>query len=101
MTETYDLTNPNKPTIDKDPNATLDYSESWAAWLALAQDTLLSASVLADAPLVVMGPPTIANGIVTAILSGGTAGQTHRVTFTIVTASRTDQRSIYLRMRER
>ena len=104
MIETYDLTNPDKPTINKDPGATLDYAENWGAWLALAGDALASATVVAEEPLVVLGAPTLINGVVTAIITGGTPGKLHRVTFSIITVGppvRIDQRSIYLRVRER
>ena len=99
MIETYDLTNPAKPTIGKDPQAVLDYAENWTAWLAAVNDTLASVSVVAESPLVVFGVATFVGGVVTAIIGGGLAGRIHRVTFTIVTtAGRTDQRSIYLRV---
>ena len=102
MIETYDLTNPAKPTIGKDPQAVLDYSENWTEWLAASNDTLASVSVEAESPLVVFGAATFIGGVVTAIIGGGLAGKLHRVTFTILTTSgRTDQRSIYLRGRER
>lgn len=99
MIETYDLSNPLKPTIGKDPDAVLDYSENWAAWLAQITDTILSVTVDAESPLIVQGEPTFGGGVVSAMIGGGTLGKTHRVTFTIFTAgSRKDQRSIYLRM---
>lgn len=102
MIETYDLSNPDKPTINKDPQAVLDYGRRWNAWLALANDTILSASVAADAPLQVQGDVTVGDGVVSAMIGGGTPGQTHRVTFTVNTSSgRTDQRSIFLRIKDR
>ena len=102
MIDTYDLTNPSKPTIDKDPQAVLDYAENWTAWLSAVNDTLASVSVVVELPLVMFGAATFIGGVVTAIIGGGLAGKLHRVTFTILTTSgRTDQRSIYLRGRER
>ena len=102
MIETYDLTNPERPTIVKDPDATLDYSQRWTEWLAMVSDSIISASVQADAPLIVVGGAEIDGGIVSAMISGGTPLQVHRVTFTIVTSGgRTDQRSLFLRIRQR
>lgn len=102
MIETYDLTNPEKPTIVKDPQAVLDYSASWAAWLAGVNDTLVSAAVTAETPLVVQGDVTFSAGVVTAMIGGGALNKLHRVTFSIFTAAgRADQRSIYLRVRDR
>ena len=102
MIETYDLTNPSKPTIGKDPEAVLDYSENWAAWLAGVNDTLLTVTVAVELPLVLFGAATFDGGVVTAIIGGGVAGRIYRVTFSITTVGgRTDQRSIYLRVWQR
>ena len=98
----YELTDPRKPTIDKDANATLDYSQSWTAWLAKVSDTIATVVVVADEPLLVEDDPDIAAGVVTAYISGGTVGAVHKVTFKITTAGgRKDQRSIYLRIYNR
>lgn len=102
MIDTYDTSNTDRPTIIKDPQAVLDYAQDWAAWLQAAGDTLASATVDAEASLVTQGPPTIDAGTISVMVGGGTPGKTHRLTFTVVTAGgRTDQRSVYLRIKDR
>ena len=98
---TYDLTNPLRPTILKDPLANLDYSFDWTAWLAaIGGDTIAAVVALgADAPSVTLGSPLVAGGVVTVFIAGGTLGLTHRITCAIRTVGgRTDERSIYLKM---
>jgi hypothetical protein len=46
MTDTYDLTNPVKPTITKDPDATLDYTFDWTDWLDDIYDNIAPPPVL-------------------------------------------------------
>lgn len=105
----FDVTNPTKPSIFKDPNAVLDYTWDWTAWLASASDptdTIVSKvlSVVSPAEGVVVDSSAIvgASKMVTAWISGGNAGKTVQVTCRITTAGgRTDDRSIYLKIRER
>lgn len=99
MTETYDTTNPDQPTIDKDPDAVLDYSWNWEGWLN--GDTISSRTITADSGITVDSSQVVGD-VVTAILSGGTVGKTHRVRCRIVTAAGlTEDRSIFLRIVER
>lgn len=96
---TFDTTDPANPTIDKDPDATLDYSWDWSTWLD--GDTISSRSFVVDTGLTVVSSQEVA-GVVTAFISGGTAGQLLRATCRIVTAlGRTDDRSIVLKIVER
>ena len=103
MITTFDLSNPDKPTIDKAMGAELDYSERWTAWLALCETTMVSATVTVEAPLVVIDLPFIDDGVVSVRLGGGgPVGKVHRALFSILTADgRRDERSIYLRMKAR
>ena len=99
---TYDLTDPTRPTILKDPDATLDYVWDWTAWLAEIADTISTITITQETG----GPTTVSSshvsGLVTAFISGGTLGATHQVICKIVTAGgRTEERSIYLKMRVR
>lgn len=99
-TETYDLTNPAKPTIKKDPNAVLDYSIDLTDWLTAVSDTLQTLSVTGDG--VVIDSSSIAGSLVTAWISGGTAGATATATFRFTTVDgRTDDRTIWLKIKER
>jgi hypothetical protein len=93
----------DKPTILHDPDANLDYSEDWSAWLAeiVGGDTIADALILPESPLV-LGSQSISGGVVTAWISGGEAGNTYRVVFRITTAAgRIDDRSIYLKVKDR
>lgn len=98
--ETYDLTNPAKPTITKDPNAVLDYSLDLATWLTDVSDTLASLSVTASGCTV--NSSTISGTKCIAWISGGVAGETATATFRFTTTGgRTDDRTIYLKIKER
>jgi hypothetical protein len=84
--------------IPKDPNAVLDYSWNWATWLG--SDTIANYTVTVDG--VTKDSDTRATAVVTAWLSGGTAGQTATATCRVVTtAGRTDDRTIHLDVEER
>lgn len=89
-----------KATITKDPDATLDYAIDLSAWLADITDTLLGLSVTGDG--VTIDSSSIVGQTCVAWISGGTVGQTATATFRFTTAGgRTDDRTIYLRIRER
>lgn len=108
MTDTYDLTNPDKPKIVKDANAVLDYPFNWAEWLDDISDVIASAAVIADAGITLdtTAPHTLGYIIVgqrvTVWLSGGTVNTTYRVTCRVTTVGgRTDDRSIFVKIKER
>lgn len=88
-------------TIDKDPNAVLDYSFDWAThWLATGET--ISTHTITVASGLTKDSDSESNGIVTVWLSGGTAGTEYAVACKIATsASRTDERTIYVRVKER
>lgn len=105
-----------KYSILKDPNAKLDYSLDWADWLDF-DDTIASLSIIADTVNVVSSgftniaaaPATgsvaaiVKANVTTAIVSGGTVGSTHSLTFriTTVSGSRIEDRTVYLKIKER
>lgn len=101
--ETYNLANPARPTIAKDPNAVLDYSWDWGEWLAPLSDAIASFQVLIGPGGTLNVDSTLRVGaVVTAILSGGTLGATESATCRIVTAGgRTDDRTIWLKIMQR
>lgn len=92
---------PAKPTILKDPNALLDYSFNWAAYLAPIGDTISSAVFVLSEGLVQTNSffSTTAAAV---WVTGGTVGTTARVTCRITTTSgRVDDRSVFLKIVER
>lgn len=105
MTTTF--TEGDKPTIDKDPNAVLDYVFNWAEWLATTGDTIASASIIINdgvASALTLDTKTNTPTSVTAWLSGGVVGTKVKVTCRITTVSspaRNEDRSVYVKVKER
>lgn len=85
---------------EKDPQALLDYSIDWSAWLAEG-DSIASLTVLQSAGIVV--PAQGIRGAVTAVMvGGGDDGTDEEVTLRILTSQgRTDDRTIKLLIRNR
>jgi hypothetical protein len=83
--------------IDKDPEATLDYTIDWTNWMP-ASDTISTSSFAITSPAGDSDPITVdsnsnTNYKATAVLTGGTAGNIYTVTNTIVTTNNiTDRR---------
>ena len=88
-------------TFTKDPDAVLDYSVDWSAWLA--GDEISSSEWLLEQGAViekVTGTSTTTK--TTVWLRGGQAGTTYLVTNRIVTTGgRTDDRTISVKVEER
>lgn len=95
----YDTTKPLKPTIQKDPNAVLDYSIDLAAWLGtdtLAEVTGIVVGCILDRPASIQGTKVVA------WISGGTVGIPASVTFHFITTTgREDNRTLYFKMVEK
>lgn len=86
--------------FDKDPNAVLDYLWDWSDWLA-ASETISTAVFTVPAGLTLSSQSNTTT-TATVFLSGGTVGAGYQVTLRITTnQGRTEDRSIYLRCRER
>jgi hypothetical protein len=88
----------------KDPNAVLDFAFDWndstSPWLA-TNETISSHTVTVETGIT-KDSDSEAAGKVTVWLSGGTAGTTYNVACRIVTsASRTDERTIKIRVLQR
>lgn len=86
----------------KDPNARLDYTIDWTAWLAGNGDTISGATV-PDPPsgLTVTTPLTWTSTQTTVWISGGTAGSSYDVTVHITTTGgRQDDRTITISCKE-
>lgn len=98
----WDTSNAEKPTGIKDPNAVLDYPVSFAAWLSDVADTYASHSVIIASGSIVCDSSTQSAGVITPIISGGTVGETASFTIRITTtAGRVDDRTFYLKIKER
>lgn len=89
----------NTTRMVKDPDAVLDYQIDWSSWLATGE-TISSSDWVVQTGIT---ETSASNTTTTATiwLSGGTAGVTYTVTNRIVTtASRTNDRSLYITVRE-
>lgn len=93
-------------TYQHDPDAVLPYTVDWSAWLDSftgTTPTIASHVIEADAGVTVESS-TNDDTSVTAVISGGTAGEDYEVTFRAVLSSGPpyqDDRTIHLRVRER
>lgn len=90
-------------TFTKDPDAVLDYACDWSAWLSgdtIASSTWTVPDGLTEGTGDYESTHTATEALVW--LSGGTAGRTYAVTNRITTTEgREDERTIYVRVRER
>jgi len=87
----------------KDPQSTLDYGIDITAWLADAQDSLLSFSITptvgSDITVHAVG---LVGELMAAMISGGTVGASNAALFDFTTVNgRHDQRTIYFQIEER
>lgn len=88
------------PRFLKDPDATLDYTFDWSAWLN-GGDTITGSSWIVPAGVTV-GTDTHTGQRATAFISGGTLGATYSCVNRIVTANGlTDDRTLILVVVER
>lgn len=102
-TDTFSEVGQPRPWIAKDPDAVLDYSFDWGAWLAEGE---LISSYVVTVDGVTLNSHARSVDVVTAWVSGGTPdpGETASITCKVTTDSvpaRTEQRTIYLKIRER
>ncbi len=90
-----------KPTIDKDPNAVLDYTIDFTDWCDAQSDTIASHTIAVSGCTI--GPLGSSHDSkkVTVWISGGTVGTQASATATVVTAAgRTDDRTIYFKIKQ-
>jgi len=100
-TDTYDVSNPAKPTILKDPDAVLDYTFDWTLYLDDIADTISSRTVIVPTGMTKVSDSIVGKTVVV-WLSGGTSGSKYQITCRIVTAGgRTDDRSIFIKIKDR
>jgi hypothetical protein len=92
--------------IEKDPYSVLDYSLDWTNWMP-AGDTITSITVTAetisgDSSPLTIDSTTNTSYIVTANISGGTAGNIYNIEFKIVTTNGLrDSRNFRIKVLER
>ena len=86
----------------KDPDAVLDYRFDWSDWLETG-DTIATRTITASTGITVDSSSiTDSSTSVTVWLSGGTVGATYDIACLVVTsASRTDERTVSVRVLER
>lgn len=86
--------------FEKDPNAILDWLFDWSDWLHDGE-TIVSTTVTPASGITVNSTSHSDTGVVV-FLAGGSAGSVYRVSCLITTSqSRTDERSINVRVVER
>jgi hypothetical protein len=101
-TETYSTVGIKRPSILKDPDATLDYTFDWTEWLDEGEN-IAAISVTVEGGIV-LESAALAGAFVTAWVSGGIANEKALVTCQVTTSHvppRIDQRSIWLLVVER
>lgn len=101
-TDTYVISpTSGKATIKKDPNAILDYTWDWTAYLALITDTIASVTFVLSSGITKVSS-SFTSTKVTAFLSGGVVGAAEYATCRIVTTGgRTDDRTIYFKIADK
>jgi hypothetical protein len=96
-----DQDNGGRPTVDKDPNAVLDYQWDLSAWLA--RDGNSVASYTLNAVGVTVDSHGESAGVITAWVSGGQVGSPASVTCRVTTSStppRVDDRTLWFNIME-
>lgn len=103
----WTLSDPKKPRGLKDPDATIDITFDWSAWLNDISADPNNPVTISDVTFTVNGVSSVgsfSNGTqVTVFVSGGTPGSAATVAClitTLTTPSRTDERTIYLDIAE-
>lgn len=92
--------------IDKDPEATLDYSIDWTNWMPTS-DTINTSTWAVTSPAGDSDPITVSSDsetsyVATAVLTGGTAGNSYTITNTIATNNNiTDRRNFRIFVKAR
>lgn len=106
MSDTF-IASSGKYSIVKDPDAVLDYVFDWTAWLDAVSDTIATKDVVVTsgalpASSIAVNASSISGKAVVAWVSGGQAGETASLRCRITTTGgRTDDRTVYLRIKER
>jgi hypothetical protein len=101
MSDTSFVLRAGKPTIEKDPNARLDYTADFTKWLDAMTDALQS-HVVTNVVGVTVDSSLIVGKTVVVWVTGGTVGSAGSVTVRVTTVGgRTDDRTMYFKIKER
>ncbi|QDP62449.1 MAG: hypothetical protein Unbinned3585contig1000_17 [Prokaryotic dsDNA virus sp.] len=92
--------------IEKDPYAVLDYSLDWTNWMptgdTISSITVTAQTITGDASALAIDSSSNTNYIVTATISGGTAGNIYNVEYKMITANGLrDSRNFRIKVLER
>lgn len=92
--------------IEKDPYAVLDYTLDWENWMpsgeVISAITVTAETISGDASPLVVDSSTNTNYLVTAYVSGGTAGNIYNLEYRITTdQNKKDSRNIRIKVIER
>lgn len=103
MITTYVIGPDGRPTIQKSPNETLEYSWDFSDYLTPLTDTIASVvSITLASGLTAVGGPVVSGSSVTQKIAGGTLEKTLRATCLLTTAAgRIVERSIWLAIVQR
>jgi len=82
----FDTSTQDRPTIDKSPGSTLNYTFGWSDWLEDG-DSVSADAVVVSAGLTLVSKARAPNGDVTILVSGGTRGALEWARCTITTAA--------------
>ena len=88
----------------KDPQSILNWSIDWADWLQTAEGILSDSWTITPSGTLAESSSSTAGTVSTIYLTGGTVGETYRVTCTMVsdaTPARTVERTITIRIGDR
>lgn len=99
----WDMSNPARPKGPKDQSAILDYSFDWGEWLLDGGDAYAEHEFFLTGGLVLVSEG-YRDGKIVAVVAGGALNQTAAITCRIITSStppREDERTIYLRIKDR
>lgn len=104
MAEAFVVSKSGKAEIVKDPNAVLDYVFDWTDWLDALPDTINSATSAIESGTGTIVQTLVVGKTVVVWVSGGVVGETIALRCRITTNStpaRVDDRTVYLKVKER
>mgnify|MGYP001013562374 CR=1 FL=1 len=102
MSDEFIIKSDGYPHIDKDPGAKLPYTWDWTVWLANMGSASIDDATITATGLTVHGVAQINGGLVSQVISGGTAGTSYPVTCRVQTNDGLiDDRTIVIDVKER
>ena len=96
MVDIYLGSGEKKFVVNKDAQATLDYTWDWTDYLTAIGDVIQTATVTSNGGVSVATQSVVSGTKVVAFIAGGTVGKQHSATCTINTVGgRVDERTIF------